>query len=80
MAVDNACEQQVPVLTGAECTSFDPSNDDVYVAAGEEHTILKLALNTTSDEYEVVAELASSLGERISDIAVDDQGNVYVDE
>ena len=80
VAVDNACEQQVPALTETttpKCSEFDPSNGDVYVAAGDEHTISKLALNA-SDEYEVLATFTSPVVGEIRGIAVDDQGNVYV--
>jgi hypothetical protein len=31
IAVDNSCREHRPVLTGAECAAFDPSDGDVYV-------------------------------------------------
>jgi hypothetical protein len=31
VAVDNSCREHRPVLTGAECAAFDPSDGDVYV-------------------------------------------------
>ncbi len=37
IAIDNACVQHKPVLTGVACETFDPSNGDVYVVDGFPH-------------------------------------------
>jgi NHL repeat len=43
VAVDNSCYQHKPEpLTGAACSSFDPSNGDVYVTEHSARTVLKL--------------------------------------
>jgi len=80
VAVDNACEQQKPALTGEACAKFDPSNDDVYVPIELESGaggIARLALNV-SDQYEAVAVIASPVETPAEGVAVDDQGDVYL--
>jgi hypothetical protein len=55
IAVDNAC--YLSGKSGAACTSFDPSNDDIYVpnVRGGGEVLEKFRLNA-SDEYEYVCQ------------------------
>ncbi len=55
IAIDNACF--LNGKSGAECTSFDPSNGDIYVpnVLGDEEVVEKFRLNA-SDEYEYVCQ------------------------
>ena len=55
IAIDNACF--LGGKSGAACTSFDPSNGDIYVpnAYGDGEVVEKFRLNA-SDEYEYVCQ------------------------
>ncbi len=43
IAVDNACAQQTPQLTGSACTQFDPSAGDLYVMDADHNVIDKFS-------------------------------------
>jgi DNA-binding beta-propeller fold protein YncE len=76
VAVDNACFFQHK--SGAACESFDPSNEDVYVAEATEHAIAKFKLNTAKHEYEPAGTLIVAEPFEPNGVAVDTEGNVYV--
>lgn len=73
LAVDNACVQHEPVLTGTECEAFDPSAGDVYVVD---------AANNVVDKYgasgNFLGRLPAAGGPVTLGVAVDTAGNVIV--
>jgi sugar lactone lactonase YvrE len=77
VAFDNTCHYQA--LSGSGCTSFDPSNGDLYVANVGANEIDKLQLNTLSGEYEIVQQFLGAGDEGHPEgVAVDELGHVYV--
>jgi hypothetical protein len=54
-AVDNACYEQVPRLTGEACGKFDPSTGDIYVPDVRGKVVDKFKLNSKG-EYEYICQ------------------------
>lgn len=84
LAVDNACYEHVPQLTGRACTAFDPSVGDVYAALPNENIVDKFArvgAGDPSDEGKL-APTAGELGKgelnEPRGVAVDASGDIYV--
>jgi DNA-binding beta-propeller fold protein YncE len=72
VAVDNTCA--VSKLSGAACTAFDPSNEDVYVADLEAQTVSKF-----TPAGEPISSLVLPEGTAPRSVAVDPTtGDVYV--
>ena len=80
IAVDNACVQHTPVLTGKACEEFDPSAGDVYVMDAGHGVIDKF-----SPEGRYLSQIGgfppstgSAKGELLG-LGVDGSGTVHVD-
>ena len=80
IAVDNACVQHAPALTGKACEEFDPSAGDLYVMDGGYGVIDKF-----SPEGRYLSQLGgftpstgSAEGELLG-LGVDESGTVHVD-
>ncbi len=80
IAVDNACVQHTPVLTGKACEEFDPSAGDLYVMDGGHGVIDKF-----SPEGRYLSQIGgftpstgSAEGELLG-LGVDGSGTVHVD-
>jgi DNA-binding beta-propeller fold protein YncE len=82
IAVDNSCVLQKPALTGAACTSFDPSDGDVYVVdAGNQHRVI----DKYSPEGMYLGQISEAAGktlrsESLEGVAVDSTGTVWIDQ
>jgi DNA-binding beta-propeller fold protein YncE len=74
VAVDNACVQHAPVLTGAACVQFDPSAGDLYVMDTGHGTIDKFA---PSGEY--LNQITGFAPNELLGLAVDANGDVRGD-
>ncbi len=73
IAVDNACVQHTPALTGKACEEFDPSAGDLYVMDGGHGVIDKF-----SPEGRYLSQISGFEGELLG-LGVDGSGTVHVD-
>jgi hypothetical protein len=90
IAIDNSCFYKK--LSGAACTSFDASNEDVYITDNRRGNLYKLRLNGSKYEYvcgvngwygvgvQACLESGGSPVESqdFTGVATDEEGNVYV--
>ena len=80
IAVDNACVQHTPVLTGKACEEFDPSAGDLYVMDAGHGVIDKF-----SPEGSYLSQIGGfppstgSTGGELLGLGVDGSGTVHVD-
>jgi hypothetical protein len=75
IAVDNSCFQHK--ISGGACSSFDASDQDIYVTDLENHVVDKFRVNG-SNEYEYVSQLT---GFGLPDgVTIDREGDVYVSD
>ncbi len=80
MAVDNACVQHIPALTGRACEEFDPSAGDLYVMDAGHGVIDKF-----SPEGRYLSQIGGftpstgSAGGELLGLGVDGSGTVHVD-
>jgi hypothetical protein len=81
VAVDNACVQRTPTLTGAACAQFDPSAGDLYVMDAGHGVIDKF--NPSGEYLSQIAGFAPSTGSpganELLGIAVGADGDVRAD-
>ncbi len=73
LAVDNACVQHTPALTGKACEEFDPSAGDLYVMDGGHGVIDKF-----SPEGRYLSQMGNFGGEPLG-LGADRSGTVHVD-
>ena len=73
IAVDNACVQHTPALTGKACEEFDPSAGDLYVMDAGHGVIDKF-----SPEGRYLNQMGGFEGELLG-LGVDGSGTVHVD-
>ncbi len=73
IAVDNACVQHNPALTGKACEEFDPSAGDLYVMDGGNGVIDKFS---PSGEY---LSQMGGFGSGMLGLGVDGSGTVHID-
>ena len=73
IAVDNACVQHTPALTGKACEEFDPSAGDLYVMDSGHGAIDKF-----SPEGRYLSQIGGFEGELLG-LGVDGNGTVHVD-
>ncbi len=73
IAVDNACVQHTPALTGKACEEFDPSAGDLYVMDSGHGVIDKF-----SPEGRYLSQIGGFEGELLG-LGVDGSGTVHVD-
>ena len=73
IAVDNACVQHTPALTGTACEEFDPSAGDLYVLDGGHGVIDKF-----SPEGRYLSQIGGFESEPLG-LGVDRSGTVHVD-
>ncbi len=73
IAVDNACAQHTPALTGRACEEFDPSAGDLYVMDAGHGVIDKF-----SPEGRYLSQIGGFEGELLG-LGVDGSGTVHVD-
>jgi hypothetical protein len=81
LAVDNACYEHDPVLTGSACASFDPSDGDVYVADDANGVVYKFDPNSKGElTPDTVTPMIPKTGavNQLHGVAVDASGNVYL--
>jgi DNA-binding beta-propeller fold protein YncE len=80
LAVDNACVQHTPALTGRACEEFDPSAGDLYVMDAGHGVIDKFSPEGTylSQIGGFPPSTGSTVGELLG-LGVDGSGTVHVD-
>ncbi len=80
IAVDNACVEHTPALTGTACEAFDPSAGDLYVMDAGDGVIDKF--NQEGRYLSQIAGFPSSTGSaegELLGLGVDGSGNLHVD-
>ncbi len=81
LAVDNACVQHKPVLTGPACEAFDPSNGDVYVVESFGHHVIDKFSPTGAYIGQIVeGPPGSEFVYEFHAVAVDSHGRLWVSE
>jgi DNA-binding beta-propeller fold protein YncE len=81
IAVDNACAQQNPKLSGSACAAFDPSNGDVYVQDGFSHKVVdKFNASGAFLGQVLVPKGKGALSLQILGVAVDPEGELWISE
>jgi hypothetical protein len=74
IAVDNACEEQTPVLSGAACASFDPSAGDLYVMDATDKVVDKFS---ASGEY--LGQISGPYaGRELTGLGIDAKGELRI--
>jgi DNA-binding beta-propeller fold protein YncE len=74
IAVDNACVQHTPALTGKACEEFDPSAGDLYVMDAGHSVIDKF-----SPEGRYLSQMGGGFEGELMGLGVDGSGTVHVD-
>ena len=79
IAVDNACVQHIPALTGKACEEFDPSAGDLYVMDGGHGVIDKFSPEGTYlSQIGGFPPATGSAGGELLGLGVDGSGTVHV--
>jgi hypothetical protein len=77
LAIDNSCYLHVPKLTGSACTSFDPSDEDLYVS-DVLHSVVDKFKRTGTGEYTYECQFSGWYGKEAEACPVG--GGTHVEE